>query len=128
DDVHAHGLVLIGRVGGEPLERRGGLDQHGPAAGDDALFDRGLGRVHGVLDAELALGELGLGGCAHTDHRDTAGELGDPLLELLAVPVRVGGLGLAPQLRDTGVDVGLVTGAVDEDRLVLGDGHAAGPA
>jgi hypothetical protein len=49
----------------------------------------------GVLDAGLLLLHLGLGGRADLDRRDAAGELRQPLLELLAVVVDVGVLDLA---------------------------------
>ena len=70
------------------------------AAGDDALLDRRAGRGDGVLDAVLLLLELDLGGGADLDHADAAGELGEPLLELLAVPVGVGVLDLGLDLVD----------------------------
>ena len=93
----AHGpgageLVALER---EAVDRRGGVHQRGAATGDDALLDRGLGRGDGVLDAVLALLELDLGGRADADDADAAGELGQPLLELLAVPVGVGVVDLA---------------------------------
>ena len=89
------------------VERRRGVDEGGAATGDDALLDRGPGRGDRVLDAVLALLELDLGGRADLDDADAAGQLGQPLLQLLAVPVGVGVLDLAPDLRDPGVDLGL---------------------
>ena len=77
-------------------------DQRGAAAGDDALLDRGPGGGQRVLDAVLLLLELHLGGGADLDDGDAAGQLGQALLELLAVPVRVGVLDLALDLRDRG--------------------------
>ena len=59
------------------------------AAGDDAFLDGRLGRVHGVLDAGLLLLHLGLGRRADLDHRHAADQLGQPLLQLLAVVVDV---------------------------------------
>ena len=76
-----------------------------PAAGHDALLDRGSGRRDGVLDAVLLLLELDLGGRADLDHRDAAGELGEPLLQLLAVPVGVGVLDLGLDLVDAAGDL-----------------------
>ena len=78
------------------------------AAGQDAFLDRGAGRVHGVVDAVLALLDLDLGRAADTDHRDAAGELGQPLLELLAVVVGGGLLDLRLDLADPRLDVGLL--------------------
>ena len=56
-----------------------GIEQRHAAAGDDAFLDRGAGRVHGVVDAILALLHLDLGGAADPDDRHAAGELGQPL-------------------------------------------------
>ena len=69
---------------------RSGVDQRGAATGDDALLDGRAGRGDGVLDAVLLLLQLHLGVGADLDHADAAGELGQALLQLLAVPVGVG--------------------------------------
>ena len=78
-------------------------DQGDSAAGHDALFHGGLGRLHRVLDAVLLLLELDLGGRADLDDRHTAGQLGETLLELLTVVVGVGVLDLLLDLGDAGV-------------------------
>src|SRR5699024_6517989 len=96
--------------------------------GDDALLLGGLGVAHGVLDAVLALLELDLGGRARLEDGDAAGELGEALLELLAVVVRVGVLDLGADLRDPALDLLGVAGALDDGRLVLGDDDLAGLA
>ena len=57
------------------------------AAGDDAFLDRRAGGVQGVFDARLLLLHLGLGGGADLDDGHAAGQLGQALLELLAVVV-----------------------------------------
>src|SRR5665647_2592758 len=93
------------------------MDESGAATGDDAL-----------LDAVLLLLELNLGVGADLDHADTTGQLGEALLELLAVPVRVGALDLGLYLVDTAGDLVLVTGAVHDRRVVLGDHDAPGGA
>ena len=83
-DAEAHRLVAheLDRV-----ERRDGLEQGHAAAGDQALLDRCAGGRERVLDAVLLLLELDLGGRADLDDGDAAGELGQALLELLAVVV-----------------------------------------
>ena len=68
-------------------------------------FDGRTSRREGVLDAVLFL-ELDLSGCAHLDDSDTAGQLGETLLQLLAIPVRVGVLDLCLDLGHTAFDVG----------------------
>src|SRR5699024_2259223 len=88
--------------------------------GDDALVDRGLGVADRVLDAVLALLELDLGGRTRADDGDAAGELGEALLELLAIVVRIGVLDLGTDLVDAAVDLLGVSGALDDGGLVLG--------
>ena len=83
---------------------------------------------HGVLDAVLLLLELHLGGGADLEHGDAAGQLGEALLELLAVVVGVGVLDLGLDLVDAALDVVLGAGALDDGRLVLGDDDLLGRA
>ena len=70
----------------------------------------------------LDLLELGLGSSANLDDGNATGELGQALLELLAVEVRGGVLHLALDLSDAGVDGLLGTSAANDDGVVLGDG------
>ena len=102
--------------------------QRDAAARQDAFLDRGASRMHGVIDAVLALLHLDLGRAADADHRDAAGELGQPLLELLAIIVRRGLLDLRLDLGDAGLDVGLLAGAVDDGGVLLVDHHLLGAA
>ena len=83
----------------ELVERRDGLQERGAAAGDEALLDGRAGRRERVLDAVLLLLELDLGGGADLDDGDATGQLGEALLELLAVVVGGGVL-------DLGLDLG----------------------
>ena len=109
----------------ELLERLERADERHAAAGDDALFDGRAGGVQRVLDAGLLLLHLGLGGRADLDDRDAADQLGQPLLQLLAVVVRGGVLDLRADLLDARLDVGLLAGAVDDGGVVLVDGDRA---
>ena len=102
--------------------------QGGAATGDDALLDGGTGGRQRVLDAVLLLLELDLGGRADLDDGDAAGQLGQALLELLAVPVGVGVLDLGLDLGDAALDVVLVAGTLDDGGVVLGDDDLAGPS
>jgi hypothetical protein len=87
---------------------------------------RRLGVAHRVLDAVLLLLELDLGGRADLDDGDAAGQLGEALLELLAVVVGVGVLDLGADLVDAAlISVG-VAGTLDDGGLVLGDDDLAG--
>src|SRR6476646_9432065 len=101
------------------VERRLGVQQGHAAAGHDALLDRSLGRLPGVLAPLLLLLELDLGGRADLDHRDAAGELRQPLLQLLAVVVGVGLLDLRLDLVDAAGDILALARALDDRRLVL---------
>ncbi len=76
----------------------------------------------------LLLLQLHLGGGADLDDRHTAGQLGEALLELLAIPVGVGVLDLALDLLDPSLDVGFRTGTIDDGGVVLGDDDLAGLA
>ena len=110
------------------LERGQAADVGHAAAGDDALLHRGAGGVQRVLDPGLLLLHLGLGGRADVDHRHAADQLGQPLLELLAVVVGGGLLDLRADLLDAALDVGLLAGAVDERGVVLVDDDPLGAA
>ena len=122
-------------VASSPLEGVGALgdlglraQQRNATAGNDALFDGRLGGAHGVLDAVLLLLELDLGGRADLQDRDTAGQLGETLLQLLAVVVGVGVLDLGLDLVDATLDVVLGAAALDDRGLVLRDDDLAGTA
>ena len=77
------------------------MDESRAATGDDALFDRSARRRDGVLDAVLLLLELNLGVGTDLDDADATGQLGQTLLQLLAVPVGVGALDLSLDLACT---------------------------
>ena len=70
-----------------PLSVGARAQQRHTAAGDDAFLDRRAGRVQRVLDAGLLLLHLDLGRGADLDHRHAAGQLRQPLLQLLLVVV-----------------------------------------
>src|SRR3546814_3049303 len=85
----------------------------------DALFDRGAGGMQRIVDPFFLLLDLDFGRTADADHLDTAGKLGEPFLQLLAVIIAGGRLDLLADLRDASVDVGLGTDAVDDRGVVL---------
>ena len=102
-DVDAGLDVCI--VAAELADRRLGAQQRDAAAGHDAFLDRRLGRVHRVVDAVLLLLDLDLGRTADADDRHAAGELGQPLLQLLLVVVGGRLLDLRLDLGDPALDV-----------------------
>jgi hypothetical protein len=84
--------------------------------------------VQGVLDAGLLLLHLGLGGGADVDDGHAAGQLGQALLELLAVVVGGGLLDLATDLLRRGPGCRSFAGAIDDGGVVLVDHDALGLA
>ena len=95
-------------LGLDAVKRGQRVDQGHAAARDDAFLDRGAGGAQGVLDAVLLLLQLGLGRGADLDHRHATGELGQPLLQLLAIEVGGRGLDLGADLLDAALDRRLV--------------------
>jgi hypothetical protein len=114
----------LGRLG----DLGAGTQQGGAATGDDALLDGGAGGRQRVFDAVLLLLELHLGGGADLDDGHAADQLGQTLLELLAVPVGVG-VSISRLIwvmrPSTSSEV---AGAVDDGGVVLGDDDLAGAA
>ena len=73
-----------------------------PPTGDDAFLHSGLGRVEGVLDAELLVLHLDLSGSADLDHGDDASQqLSQAFLQFFTVEVGGGGGDLAADLGNT---------------------------
>ena len=106
-----------------------GVQQRDAAAREDPLVERGARRLHRVLDAVHALGQLGLGGGADADHGDPAAEPGHALAELVAlVLVEVAVLlELDANLPDPLLDRLRVAAAADDRRRVAVDDDALGP-
>jgi hypothetical protein len=84
--------------------------------------------VQRVLDAGLLLLHLGLGRGADVDDGHAAGQLGQALLELLAVVVGGGFLDLAADLLDAALDVGGACRRLRRSWCFLVDGDALGAA
>src|SRR6266511_3683119 len=122
--VHDQGLGREQQRGdGGGVLHRGARDLGGvddPRLHQVDVLAGGPGGRQGVLDAVLLLLELDLGGRADADDRDAAGQLGQALLELLAVPIGVGPLDLLLDLVDLALDVLFAAGALDDGGLVLG--------
>src|SRR4029434_8637285 len=86
DDFNAGSLIIVSAF--ELLQSLDGPQQRNSAAWEDAFLDRGTGCMHRVFDAVLALLHFDLGRATDAEHGDSPGELGQPLLQLLAVVVR----------------------------------------
>src|SRR5262249_43650914 len=112
----------------QATKRLDGSQQRNATARKDAFLDRGAGRVHCIIDPVLALLHLDLGRTADADHRYAAGELGKPLLQLLAVIVGGRLPNLRLDLRNATLDVLLLAGAADDRGVLLLDRHLLGLA
>ena len=123
DDVDAGGLVAIGLQ----LVERGDAAQQGHAAsGHDAFLDRRARGVHGVFHASFLFLELGFRRRAHLDHGHAAHELGEALLQLLAVVVGSSVVDLRADLLHAPLDLGGLAASLDEGGVVLIDGDFLG--
>ncbi len=126
DQRLAHDRRASRFVAGEvkPVESRRGVHKGRAAAGNDAFFDGCPRRRDRVFEPVLLFLELDLGGRTDADDRDAAGQLGQALLQLVAIPLRVGALDLGAQLADPVGDSLGRPGTVDDGGVVLGDGDA----
>ena len=84
--------------------------------------------MESVLDTRLALLHLHLGGGPHLDLGDPSDQPGQPLLQLLPVPIGVGLLDLLADLLAARVDGLAIATAAHHRGVVLGDGHPVGRA
>src|SRR5262249_1341834 len=125
NDLQADFLVALEL---DVIERGLSAEQSDTAAGDHALFHRSAGGMERVFDAGLLLLPLGLGGRADVDDGDTARELGETFLELLAIVIAGSLLDLAANLRDAAADVIRLAGAFHDRRVFLVDRDALGLA
>src|SRR5882672_3063926 len=123
-DLDAGFLVRI--VAFQLAERDARADVDHAATGNDAFLDRGAGRVQCVLDTGFSFLHLDFGRGADLDDRNTAGELGHSLLQLLLVVVAGGFLDLSADALHPRLDRFRLAGAVDDRRLFLADLHALG--
>src|ERR1700729_649630 len=105
----------------ELADRRFGAEQRDAAARNDAFFNGGPRRVHGVLDAILLLLNLDFGRAAHTDDGDAASQFGEALLQLLLVVVGGRLLDLRLDLGDAAFDVLFRPSAIDDRGVLLLD-------
>ena len=117
--VEVLGLEVVKGVGG-------GLEEGSATTGEDTLLNGGAGGVESINHAVLLLADLDLGGTANLDDGNTAGKLGETLLELLLLVVAGGGVVHdAADLLAAGGDSILVALTVEDDGVLLGDGDGA---
>src|SRR5205823_3097509 len=102
EDVHPR--LHVGVVRLDVVERANGIDERHAATRHDPFLDGRAGRGQRILDAVLLLLELDLGGAANPDDRHAAGELRQPLLQLLLVELGGRRLDLRADLLDARLD------------------------
>src|SRR5262249_21338983 len=112
-------------LGLDVVERLNGVQQGDATARHEALFDGRAGRRKGVFDTGLAELQLDFRARADLNQAHAAGELRQPLLQLLAVVVAGGVVDLGLDLLDAGLDGLGVALTFDDGGLVLLGDHAA---
>ena len=125
DNVHADLLVaaqLQGFQGGQAAQ------QGDAASGNNAFFHGRAGGVEGVFHAGFLFLHFRLGGGADVDDGHAAGQLGQALLQFLAVVIGGGFVNLAADLVDTALDVGGLAVAFDDGGVFLVNDDALGAA
>src|SRR5258706_11582449 len=125
-DLDAGLLIVIVTLG--LVERLLTPEQRHAAPRHDALLDRRTSGMQRVLDPSLLLLHLGLGRRADVQHGHAAGELRQPLLQLLLVVIRRGLLDLGLDLRLAALDLVVLPLAVYERGVVLVHDDALGAA
>ncbi len=98
------------------------------ATGDDAFFHCRPGGMQRILDAGFLFFHLHLGGRTDIEHRDPAGELGQPFLQFLAIIVRSGVFNLCLNLIDASLDILFLAGALHDGGIIFGNGDTFGLA
>src|SRR5579862_95010 len=125
-DLHTDRLVLVGTL--ELVESLLNANQRHTAAGHNALLDGCTRGMQSVLDARLLLLHLDLGGRTDLDHGNAAGELCNTLLQLFLVVIGRGFLDLLADRLDARLDVGLLTGTVNDRGVLFLDDNLLGLA
>src|SRR5690606_28485460 len=103
-----------------------GADQCNTAARNNTLFDGCARSVQGVFDAGFLFLHFDFGGSTNANHGNTACQLGNALLQFLAVVVRSRFFDLNADLLDASFDRLAVAGAVDDDGVLFAHFDALG--
>lgn len=102
-------------------------EKSGTTTGDNTFLDGGAGGVESIVVPVLLLSDLNLARATNLDNGNTATELGQSLLELSPVVVRSGRVvDQSSDLLASRLDEVLVTLAVEDDGVLLGNGNGAG--
>ena len=96
------------------------------AAGHDSLSHRSLGGADGVVERFLFRLHLRFGRSPDADDRDTAGQFGEPFLELLQIIVTGRLFDFTADLSNPAVNPTAVAAAADQRRIFLVRDHPRG--
>jgi len=102
------------------------LGQRYAAARDNAFFNGCAGGVHGIFHTGFRFLHFGFGRGSYFDHGHAAYQLGQPLLQLLAVVVAGGLVDLAANFFHATLDISGLAFAFDDGRVVFVDGDFLG--
>src|ERR1043166_1020965 len=122
-DTDANSFVVVEL---ELLDGRDAAEKCSAAAGNDALLHGRASSVHSVLNTSLLFLELGFGSRSDLDDCDAADQLGEALLQFLAVIVRSGVVHLLTDLLDAAFDFAGLTATFNDGGVVLVDGDFLG--
>ena len=95
DNLHARSLISL-QLSSNGIKSSCQLQQCGATPGNNALLNGGSGGIQGILDAQLAVFELGFGGRSHLDHGNATSEFGNAFGELFPVVLRLGVVEFTP--------------------------------
>ena len=126
EDSFGTEAVVTVEIGDHLFDGFLGAQQGNTTTRNDAFFNGCTGGVQGVVDAILLLFHFRLGGSTDIDHGNTAGQLGQALLQLLFVVVGSGVFDLLTDLADAGLDVGLLASTFDDGGGFFFDGDLLG--
>lgn len=129
DSLSDHGDTefLVKVVDSNVLKSGRGFEKSSTTTGDNTFLDGGTGGVESIVVPVLLLSDLNLARATNLDNGNTAAEFGQSLLEL--GPVVVGSGRVVDQSSDllaSRLDEVLVTLAVEDDGVLLGNGNGAG--
>src|SRR5690606_16999849 len=105
-----------------------GTDQSNTTARNNTSFHSSAGCVQGVFNASLLFLHFDFGGCTDANDGNTASQLSNTFLQLLAVVIGSGFFDLNADLLDASFDVLSITSAINDGGGFLGNFDALGLA
>ena len=122
-----HASLLVVRQALETVEGLLGPNQGDATAGNNPFRQSRRSRALGIIQQVLAFLHFGFGCRAHTDLSHATSQLGQPLLQLLAVVITLHRFDFTADLGDPSFDVILLAGSSDHHGLIRGDPQLLDP-